>query len=149
MASEATVVSRDGQWKIEVEAWKNNALVYKSIGTQVDVYHREATSNVWGNKTTDWVKKKASWISIRNTYRGTGPGVGVKSTECRDASHCELKEWAVGVSLKIPVTGPESVGGNAILEISSVEGQVSVRAGGHTLSATVSASSALSDNSLW
>lgn len=149
MASEATVVSGDGQWKIEVEAWKNNFLVYKSIGTQVDVYHREQTKNVWGNTKTDWVKKRASSIHIRNTYRGTGPGVGVREKRCAETASCELKEWAVGVTVTIPVESPTDVGGGAILEIESVEGAVTVSAGGQTMTATVSASSALSDSSIW
>ena len=29
MASEAGVLSRDGQWKVEAEAWKNNFLGLK------------------------------------------------------------------------------------------------------------------------
>ena len=34
---------------VDVEAWKNNFLFYKSIGTEVHVYHREQTKNIWGS----------------------------------------------------------------------------------------------------
>ena len=149
MASEVTVLSRDGQWKIEVEAWKNNLLAYKSIGTQVKVYHREETTNIWGNKKTDWVRRAASLIYIRNVYSGSGPGTGTRETTCDEASYCELKEWAVGVSVTIPVDSPTDVGGSAVLDIESVEGFVSVRLATETLTATVEASSPFADSSIW
>lgn len=149
MASEATVLSKDGQWKIEVEAWKNDFLFYKSIGAQVTVYHREATKNIWGTTKTDWVERKTSSITIRNIYHGMGHTIATREKTCHDASQCELKEWAVGVKLTIPVDKPTDVGGNAVLDIQSVDGLVTVQIAAETLTASVSASSALSDNSIW
>lgn len=149
MASEKTVYSNDGNWKVEVEAWKNNFLFYTSIGTEVDVYHREKTKNIWGSTVTDWVKKPASSIHIENKYSGTGPGVATKTKTCNNASNCELKEWAVGISISIPVGSPTDISGSATLTIDKVEGTVTVQIGHETLKAVVSASSIFSDSSIW
>jgi hypothetical protein len=149
MASEATVYTKKGDWKVEVEAWKNNFLFYKSIGTQATVYHREQTKNIWGSTVTDWVKKQATLITIHNVYRGSGPGTATRDKSCRNASYCELKEWAVGFTISIPVDSVTSVGGGAILDIESVDGTVSVNIGQEVLTAQVSASSVVSDSSIW
>ncbi|HET9057266.1 MAG TPA: hypothetical protein VFN30_10530 [Chitinophagaceae bacterium] len=150
MASEVTVHSRDGNWKIEVEAWKNNFLFYSSIGTEVTVYHRERTTNVWGSTVTDWVKKNAVSISITNVYSGpvaSGSGGSItRSGTWNNRSYAELKEWAVGAKISIPDGG---VSGNAILDIDKVDGSVSVNIGQEILNATVSASSIISDSSIW
>jgi hypothetical protein len=150
MASETTLISQSGNWKADVEAWKNNFLAYKSIGTQVTVYHREQTKNTWGNTVTDWVEKAASSISIQDVYRGSGPGAATRSKTCRNASYCEEKEWAVGVTISLPADSIPDVGGGAILDIDSVTGTVTVIIDGEPpLQGVVSASSALSDNSIW
>lgn len=70
MASEITLFSKSGDWKADVEAWKNNFLFYKSIGTEVTVYHREQTKNVWGNTVTDWVRGLQSHCRVvRHRHR--------------------------------------------------------------------------------
>jgi len=66
MANDVTVFSKGGDWKAEIHAWKNNYLFYKSIGTEVTVYHREQTKNIWGSTVTDWVEKPATTIEITN-----------------------------------------------------------------------------------
>lgn len=149
MANQVTVLTKDGQSKVVARAWKNNFLFYRSIGTEATVFHREQTKNIWGNTSTDWVKHSASLISITNTYRGSGPGTGTRSKACPNASYCELKEWAVGLTLTIPVDSPTDVGGGAILDIDSVAGHVTVQIGEELLTADVSASSAFSDISIW
>ncbi len=150
MASEITLRTKDGSWKADVEAWKNNFLFYKSIGTQVTVYHREQTTNIWGNAVTDWVRKAASSISITNVYRGaTGSTFATRQKTCANSSYCELKEWAVGVTITIPVESVTDVGGGATLDIDKVDGSVVVNMGGESLAGQVSASSIFSDSSLW
>ena len=149
MASEITLYTKKGDWKVDIEAWKNNFLVYKSIGTQVSVYHREKTKNIWGNTVTDWVKKPASLIHIRNVYRGTGPGSATREKSCRNAKSCELKEWAVGFTISIPPDNITDVGGGAILDIDRVDGTVTVNIADEILTGEVSASSAVSDSSIW
>jgi hypothetical protein len=150
MASEITLYTKDRTWKAEVEAWKNNFLFYRSIGTSVDVYHREQTENIWGNTVTDWVKKAAASISIENVYRAdTGFATATRQKTCNNASSCEQKEWAAGINITIPADDPTDVGGGAVLEIDKVDGSVEVVIGEERLTGKVSASSALSDNSIW
>lgn len=149
MASEITLFSKSGDWKVDVEAWKNNFLFYKSIGTEVTVYHREQTKNVWGNTVTDWVRKAASSISITNVYRGTGPGAATRSKTCNNASYCEEKAWAVGVTVTLPADSVTDIGGGAILDLDSVTGTVSIVIDNEVLRGEVSASSVLSDSSIW
>jgi hypothetical protein len=150
VASEITLFSNAGDWKAEVEAWKNNFLFYKSIGTQVSVYHREQTKNIWGNTVNDWVSKAANVISIQNVYSGTQPGIATRTAVCRNSSSCERKEWSVGVTVTLPADSVTDFGGGAILDIDSVTGTVSISLpNGEALGGTVTASSALSDSSIW
>jgi hypothetical protein len=150
MASEITLRTSDGTWKVEVEAWKNNFLFYKSIGTQVTVYHREQTDNIWGTPVTDWVDKAATLIEITNIYRAaTGFATATRQKTCNNSSSCELKEWSTGVTIKLPADGADDVGGGAVLDIESVDGTVVVLIGLERLTGQVTAKSALSDNSIW
>lgn len=149
MSSEVSVLSKDGSWKADVEAWKNNFLAYKSIGTQVTVYHREPHKNVWGNTVTDWVEKPATTITIENTYKGTGPGVATRTKTCTNASYCELKEWAVGVSIELPPDSITDVHGAAVLDLDSVSARINVVVGSEVMNAQVSASSIVSDSGIW
>jgi hypothetical protein len=150
MANDVTVFTKAGDWKAEISAWKNNFLAYKSIGTDVTVYRREQTKNIWGNTVTDWVKKPARMIEITNVYKGTGPGVATRQKACPNSSSCELKEWAVGFTITVETdSGDTSGGGGAILEIDSVEGTAVITIGEEQLTGKVSASSALGDNSIW
>lgn len=147
MASEKTVYSNNEDWKIKVEAWRNHFIVYQSIGTQVDVYHKENTTDTWGNDKIDWVKKNADSISINNQYSGTDPKIFItRSKTCTNASHCEQKEWAVGtITLSDSGVG---VGASQLI-VENVKGSVSVRIGREVLSAEVEAGSFFSDSSLW
>jgi hypothetical protein len=149
MASEITLFTDDGDWKAEVEAWKNNFLFYTSIGTEVRVYHREETTNIWGNTVTDWVRRSADSIFIRNVYSGSGPGAATREKTCSNRSYCELKEWAVGVTITIPVESPTDVGGGAILDIDEVDATVRIQIDREILTGEVSASSAFEDSSIW
>ena len=149
MSSEITLLSKDGSWKAEVEAWKNNFLFYKSIGTQVTVYHRESHKNIWGNSVSDWVEKAARSITIANSYKGTGPGVATRTKTCAGASYCELKEWAVGATIELPPDSVTDVGGGAILDLDGVTGRVSIVVDNDVMNGEVSASSIVSDSSIW
>ena len=146
MPNKLTLMSQDGQWKAELHAWKSNWIIYKSIGSECTVYHREQTKNVWGQSKVDWVKKP-SRISITNIYKGNGLQIS-RSTSV-NASHAELKEWAWGF-LKIDVnidTGAVDPGPtSAILIIDSVEGNISVGIGVHGI---VSADTEVVQQSIW
>jgi hypothetical protein len=149
MASELTLFSDDGDWKVEIEAFKNNFLFYKSIGTTVRIYHREQKENIWGNTVTDWVRRNARTILIRNVYSGPGPGTATREGQCTDASSCELKEWAVGFNVKLPADEVSDLGPGATLDLEKVDGTVTVTLEHDVITGEVSASSAFSDSGIW
>lgn len=150
MASEITLRTKDGEWKAEVEAWKTNLLFYRSIGTEVTVFHREQKKNIWGNTVTDWVRKAANSIRIVNVYTDdSGPARATREKNCTNSSHCELKEWSAGFTITLPADSIDDVGGGAILDLDKVEGSVEVVIGNERLTGEVSASSALSDSGIW
>jgi len=151
MASEKTVYTNDRNWKAKIEAYKNNFIVYKDIGTKVKVYHKEKTTDTWGKTKTDWVKKAADSIYIKNIYTGDSPKISVtKEKTCLDSKTCSLFEWAVGL-IKISVSD-DGVSGSptsASLIVNKVNGHASIRIGAETISGDVSASSAISDSQIW
>lgn len=146
MASEKTIYTKNRDWKVEVEAWRNHFFFYTSIGTEATVYHKEKTKNIWGNTVTDWVKKRASNIHIRNIYSDDYNNSITKEKSENNCKYLELKEWAVGFTINLNTGQPGSV---KSLTVSKVEGRVTVIIEGETLSCTVSASSYVSDNSIW
>ena len=154
MPDKLTVFSHDGLWKADIRAFKDWAFIYKQIGTKVSVYHLEKTNNVWGQSTTGWVEK-AAVISISNTYKGTlgagGMGGFAVSVQC-NSHYCEHKLWAWGVlTISIDLNTGEVTQGpaGAILDVSAVEGQISVGVGNDILQGTVSADNVLTDSSAW
>lgn len=147
MANRLTLLSRDGQWKAELHAWKSNWIFYKSIGSECTVYHRQETKNVWGNTTTDWVEKAAQ-INITNVYKGSG-GLQITKSASANASYLELKEWAVGfilinVNLDTGEAGPGA--GQASLIVDSVDATIGVSIG---VQGNVSADTAVVQQSIW
>ena len=152
MASEKTVYSNDQNWKIKIEAYKNYFFFYSDIGTKVKVYHKQKTTDTWGKTKTDWVKKAADSIYIKNIYSGDSPKLTLtKEKTCQNAKTCGLYEWAVGIILfKVTASGDLSAGPQtADLIVKKVTGQVSVRIGTETLTGEVSASSPIQDSQIW
>ena len=146
MASEMTLYTRDRTWKAELHAFKNSLFVYKSIGTEVTVYHLEHTHRFlfFGNKI-DWVKKPADAISISNHYTGLlpslTPSAADRGAEAKNVDSLEEKLYAAGIGITLygpPIEGG-SVGGNASLEVRTVTGQITVRIGNEVLRGTVDA----------
>jgi hypothetical protein len=152
MADKVTVTSKDGKWKADMTAWKNWVFVYASIGSEASVYHLQETKNIWGNTVTDWVSHTAT-IDIVNTYKGTvGSGFGTfVQSQSFQASDAELKLWAVGlISITISDGGASGSPGGATLDIDSVDAVITVIIPGvEPLVGKVSASSVISDNSIW
>ena len=95
------------------------------------------------------MRKAASSISITNVYRGTGPGAATRSKTCNNTSYCEEKAWAVGVTVTLPADSVTDLGGGAILDLDSVTGTVSIVGDNEVLRGEVSASSVISDSSIW
>lgn len=147
MAREKTLYSSDQNWKVELEAWKLNLYVYQSIGTEATVYHKEKTTDTWGNTKTDWVKKPCSSITITNKYSGSDPKISItRDKTCTNVSYCEQHEWAVGI---IKITGDGLGVPGATLIVDKVEGHVSVRIGNEVLTGDVSASSIVDVPTPW
>ena len=101
MANQVTLFTHAGDWKADVKAWKTNYLFYKSIWFRSDGVPPRADEDIWGNTVTDWVKKPATLIEITNVYHGSGPGAATRQKACENASYCELKEWAYGVTITV------------------------------------------------
>jgi hypothetical protein len=150
MPNHLTLISKDGQWKAELHAWKSNWFIYASIGTEATLYHRQETRNVWGNSTVDWVETAGS-ITISNVYKGGGHTI-TQSAQFRNRSHGELKVWAVGL-LKIDInldTGEPSDGpASASLIVDSVEGHLAGVVGSFRFEGVVSADTAIVQQSIW
>lgn len=163
-----TVYSPDGQYKIVAKAWKDYWFFYNSIGAEVDVYRRQETRDTWGNKTIDWVKYPAAIVMI-NRYTGSlytpgvpsndppPPGGGLTTIEIpmeTYGSHCEHRLWATGFfSTDITVSadgfGEFTHPNGAKLDVARIDSEIRVGVGDAQLSAVVSASSYVHDNSAW
>jgi hypothetical protein len=161
---ELTVYTEDGKWKAVFKAWKDYWLFYNSIGAEVDVYERRETHDIWGHRTTDWVKAKADIYMVAN-FQGqlrapsvpqnppVPPNGGMGNLELsrsfRD-SHAELRLWAAGFfTTNITVSGEQTTPAGATLDINSVIAEIEVSTPSGPLHGTVGASSYLSDNSAW
>jgi hypothetical protein len=148
MPSELMLYTRDKQWRVDLGSWTSDFPYYKSIGTQVTVYHRERTTSIWGNTVMDWVEEPALLIRIRNIYSGPGASVVTREREWRNATEAELKEWSTGGSIRLPAdTGP-SREGSVVLEINKVEGTVTIVIGDETLTGVVSAGRVISEQTM-
>jgi hypothetical protein len=150
VSNHLTLVSKDGQWKAELHAWKSNWFVYASIGGEVTLYHRQQTKNVWGNTVTDWVETPGT-ISISNIYKGSGQKI-TQSAQFRNRSHAELKIWAVGI-IKIDIGlgdgGVEGSPQSASLIVDSVESHISGQIGDFAFQGVVDADTAILQQSTW
>lgn len=160
-----TVVSRDGQWKADLHAWKDWWVFYASIGAEVTVYRRQEHKNTWGD-TVDWVRAPA-FISISNTYYGRtptgepppepsppqpGPPYSITQTvEFREQSYGQLKLWATGI-LKITIDtggGTTPGGSGAKLIVDRVVSTITIGVRGDQLQGVVDAGSYVIDQSTW
>ncbi|HYK87803.1 MAG TPA: hypothetical protein VE398_03485 [Acidobacteriota bacterium] len=144
MPSELILYTNDKQWRVDLGSWTSDFPFYKSIGTQVTVYHREETS-IWGSTVTDWVEEPALLIGIRNVYSGAGPAVATREREWRNTTEAELKEWSTGGSIRLPADNIASAEGTAVLDVNKVEGAVTIVIRDETLVGVVSASSVASE----
>ena len=141
MPSALTLYTRDGHWRVDLEAWVNDLRFYSSIGTHVAVYHREHITSIWGGPRTDWEEEPAAVIRIHNVYRGAGPGLTTREHEWHNASRAELKEWSATGAIRLPADSSTSEKGPAVPDVRNVEGKVTVVIGSETLTGVVSASS--------
>jgi hypothetical protein len=75
MAGKDQAFTADGMWTATVGAGELNLFFYKSIGTKVDVFHKEQRRSGpfgwWGPLVETWVPANADSITISNTYYGS------------------------------------------------------------------------------
>jgi hypothetical protein len=152
MGRTLTLISDDGEFKVDLRAWKDHWGVYASIGSQADVYRRQETNNVWGQPTVDWMRHEDAAIMISNTYRGQGHEIA--RVERFRGSHGEQRLWATGflsISVHLDQEEPSHDGrpNLANIPVDSVEAQIVVQVGRHALRGTVTASTAVVDQSIW
>ena len=150
MVSKIEKYTKDGKWKVVMEAWKTYAYVYSSIGSKVTVYYKRTTNGVWG-ETTEWVMKNANSIQLVNDYYGKGLAGQSSTTErappLYNAPQSELKKWAVGLGISIPLdpnyapagSPRPDTGGIAELKVEGVVGHISVVIGDESFIGDVSA----------
>jgi hypothetical protein len=131
MANAATIYSADKKWKMEVDAWKHNWLVYKSIGAEATTYHWEEGHRTWfGRVGPGWRQRPVDGIAVECLFKGAlvnrAPQGAQRSEVGKKVSHVECKLWAVGASISADMTGDSvsnpSVGGAAVLEVDAVKG---------------------------
>jgi hypothetical protein len=154
----------DGMWRATMGAFQISALVYKAIGTKVDVFHKEQRRSGpfgwWGPLVDTWVPANADSIVIRNTYYGaTAAGANAfglgncppPGTPSGPRPSLECKLWAAGVGgtytfdtpLGFSGEGPGGLptnpgpSGNATLDVRAVSGKATVTIGHQTLSLSV------------
>ncbi len=145
MPSALTLHSRDHNWRVEMEARCIDLEFYKSIGTQVQVYHSLRTTSMWGiRRETDWDLSAAHLIHIQNVYRGSGPEIALCDRQWHNAAQAELSEWSLGHPIDFPPGHLPFVPIVVPLEIQHVDSIVEVAIDGEILTGAVSAEFALS-----
>jgi hypothetical protein len=152
MPRSLTVTSNDGQFKVEMKAFKDWWFFYASIGSTATVFRRQQTKDTWGQTVTDWVPFGEALITINNIYRGSGLEFS-RSIQVR-GSRAELKEWAVGffkVDIKIADAGvsTDTRPNAASLIVETVEAHIAASVPGNLLQGVVTASTAVTEQSTW
>jgi hypothetical protein len=135
MATNAVSYTASGRWRVEIDAFKVNALVYKAIGATVRVKSKETVRTGlfgWGGTREDWVERPARYITIDAAFKGVlGSNPGVSNRECGTTSEssCDCRLWSVGFSISADATAnsglpdPDTagVGPGPSLNVRSVE----------------------------
>jgi hypothetical protein len=157
MAGKDEALTNDGMWMATMGAGELNLFFYKSIGTKVDVFHKEQRRSGpfgwWGALVETWVPANADSITITNTYYGsTAPeaqALGLGSCPAtpsgpRASLECKLEAFGVGVTVTydkaLGASGP--AGGlptnptatpGATLDVRAVRGRGTVMIGNEAL----------------
>jgi hypothetical protein len=100
----------DGGYR-DSKSWNKNWYVYRSIGGETTLKGEEKKRKWW----CAWlcsirIDKDAESILIQNTYFSEiSPNVfsnfEAQPKECRNASSCTQKEWAIGGTIEVPFPG--------------------------------------------
>jgi hypothetical protein len=114
MATESRAYSRDETWRIVLTAWRFNSPFYNSIGATIKAQHWEEFTTWLFVKKTDWVEKPVDSISVSATFEGLLPGsvpsAGSRSDVRYNSSDADVRLWAVGASIGLPLPAEPSGG---------------------------------------
>jgi hypothetical protein len=146
MPSESIALSRDGQWRVVLKAWKVSAGVYNAIGATIKAQHLETYKILFVFKRFGWVDKPVPTIDVLGAFEGTLPSAALGQTTKRDLRHnspeADVRFWVAGISIKANVdTGGQTPGVGPELLIRSIRATGGATIGSETLNcAEVSAS---------
>jgi hypothetical protein len=148
MPTALTLHTHDRTWRAEVEARTVNFEFYRSIGTQVSVYHKLHTTSMWGSLgEIDWDLTPASLIRIQSVYRGAGPEIATREREWHNTAEAELSEWSAGHPISLPAGSLPSQG-TALEDVQRVDSIVTIVIGDEALTGVVSAAWTLREHSV-
>lgn len=135
--SKQVAVSRDGSWKIEVEAFRINLFVYNAVGVTTRVFSRSSNGS--------WRAQKVDMVEA-NGVMGTSrlPGVMVRLPNSpnfrRDDDTADTRAWSVGIGVTYVFDAPAggfppnpSPGGGPSMLVDRVSGSGSATWRGETL----------------
>lgn len=137
--------TRDGHWRVDIEAWASNLEIYRSVGTRVVVCHLERVTSIWGGTQAEWEEEPADLIHIRNVYSGAPAGVATREREWQVTSKAELREWSATGEIQLPADLGSTEEGAASLNIHKVVSTVTVKIREETLKGVLIASSVASE----
>jgi hypothetical protein len=115
------VVAPDGSWKIVVEAWSSNFIVYKAVGVTTRVLQR-GSPNVWerlfGGATGGWVTTNADEVVAAGAMGSSQlPGVMAPLPGSPDrhrnasSADCRASVWGGALKFDSGSTNPGGVAG--------------------------------------
>jgi hypothetical protein len=118
MADRDLKFTKDGNWQVEIVAFKIDLFVYKAIGTTITARRREKARSWFGlgPEYETWVERPVDEIGVANVYEGILPstisGVASRSCQERNRSSCDCRLWSVGLGIKVDASassgGPDT-----------------------------------------
>jgi len=102
MASRDVKYTVDGNWQFTLQAFKVDAIVYKTIGAGITARHKEMSGPFW-HRSIGWVERPVDTLSVSTNYEGVIPSAGAlnKGNILHDGSNCEHRLWAAGIGVSL------------------------------------------------
>ncbi len=126
MAESSRVYTRDGNWRVVLNAWKASVVgLYNGIGANVKAQHWEQQTVWLFFKKTDWFDKPVDAISVSASFEGilpsTAPGVAQRGAARYNNSEADIRYFAFGAGIRLaPDVGPAGPGGAADVLVRAV-----------------------------
>jgi hypothetical protein len=156
----AVACTQDGQFKVELEVWIRNLLVFSSAGSELRIYGWSSHTGAFGLGGSGWAEflvPPPGPVAIHNTFSGvvgaSGAAIGTAVQNCgqggqgftpglqgptSQALRLQCYLWSAGAAVKIDL-GSGSVSPTTIpqLEVKSVGATATVTINGETVSVGV------------